>query len=79
MGAKLRRALEALVRSSGEGPKVARLEAVIDAETNAVLLAKAEDMARGGERSARTLRSAAVRELLRKGAAAELAEERANA
>lgn len=79
MGAKLRRALEALMRSAAEGPKAARLEAVIDAETDAVLTAKAEELARGTKRSPQTLRSAAVRGYLRKGMEAELAEQRRTA
>lgn len=73
MNAELRAALRALAQSTGQGPKTARVEAVVDAETDAVLVALAAEI---GERNAR---SAAIRTLLRKGAEAMLVKGRRTA
>jgi hypothetical protein len=66
MNRKLLSALRALANQITAGPNEARLEAVIDRETNAVLIALAEELG-GGQR-----RSAAARLLLKRGAQAML-------
>jgi len=68
MNRKLLTALRALVGQIAAGPMEARLEAVIDRETNEVLAALAEELSRGTKRSPRSMRSAAARALLKRGA-----------
>lgn len=70
---KLLAALAALAGQEFPGANAARLETMIDLETNNVLIELAEVLARNGG-NPRVKRSAAARHLLRKGAEAMLAE-----
>ena len=79
MNRTLKAALRALAGQLTPGPNEARLEAVIDRETNAVLIELAAELARGTKRNPGTLRSTAVRVLLKRGAQAMLDDERVTA
>jgi len=79
MNRKLLAVLRALTEQSVPGPLEARLEAAVDKATDAVLVALAEDMARGTTRSANTLRSSAIRALLKRGAQGMLDDARVDA
>lgn len=68
MSDDLRAALEALAEQTAPGVNEARVEAVVDREINAVLIALADDLG-GGQR-----RSEAIRTLFRRGARAMLAD-----
>lgn len=73
MNRKLLNALRALAGQIAAGPLVARLECVIDAETNAAVSAVADEL--GG----RNKRSAAVRTLIKRGAQGMLDDARTGA
>jgi len=73
MNRALLSALRKLAEQAYPGPNSARLEAMVDAQTNDVLQALAAELA-GRDGNPRTKRSAAARELLKRGAAAMLAD-----
>ena len=78
MNRKLLAALRALAGQIVPGPLEVRLEAVIDAETNAVIEAMAEDMIKRAGKP-RQMRSTAVRLLLKRGAQGMLDDARPRA